>query len=161
MTNTKAPLKGLELTYFLSPVGLIQISGTESHIINIQFAENASEKKSVWELGENAKKQLAEYFEGKRKIFHLPLQPKGSDFQQRVWQALQEIPFGETRTYGDIANAIDKPQAARAVGQANNRNPFAIVIPCHRVIGSNQQLTGYAAGLWRKKYLIQLEQLSR
>jgi methylated-DNA-[protein]-cysteine S-methyltransferase len=153
----KSPLGDVVVYYFISPIGLLQISGTENHITNIQFAENINEKEDNWELGENAKKQLAEYFEGKRKNFDLPLHPQGSDFQKNVWAALQEIPFGETRSYGAIANAIGKAQAARAVGQANNRNPIAIVIPCHRVIGSNKKLIGYAGGLWRKEYLLTLE----
>lgn len=144
-------------TYFLSPIGLLQISGNRNHITTIQFVENINEKEDTWELGENTKKQLAEYFEGQRKNFDLPLHPQGSDFQKTVWAALQKIPFGETRSYKDIAKSISKAKAARAIGQANNRNPIAIIIPCHRVVGSNGKLTGYAGGLSRKEFLLTLE----
>jgi methylated-DNA-[protein]-cysteine S-methyltransferase len=156
------------IKYFYSPIGLLQISGTETHITQIQFI---GEDSSVgvtrshpdtvtgekWALGEEAKRQLEEYFAGKRKEFDLPLQPEGTSFQQAVWKALQTIPFGETQTYGEIAKAIGKPKASRAIGQANNRNPIVIIIPCHRVIGANKQLTGYAGGLWRKEFLLNLE----
>lgn len=151
---------------FSSPIGQIEITGTESHITSIRFASSEQMTSSHpltantttdWPLGEAAKKQLEEYFAGKRTTFNLPLQPTGTSFQQTVWQALQQIPFGETRSYGQIAAAIGKPKASRAIGQANNRNPIAIIIPCHRVIGSNHKLTGYAGGLWRKEHLLQIE----
>jgi methylated-DNA-[protein]-cysteine S-methyltransferase len=101
--------------------------------------------------------QLAEYFDGKRKTFNLPLAPEGTEFQKSVWQALQTIPFGETRSYGEIAAQIGKPQASRAVGMANNRNPIVIIIPCHRVIGHDGNLTGYGGGLKVKEFLLHLE----
>jgi methylated-DNA-[protein]-cysteine S-methyltransferase len=145
-------------TYFRSPLGILRIEGTESYITGIQFIENTEGNENNWALGKEAKKQLAEYFAGKRAKFLLPLQPQGTAFQQKVWQALQEIPFRETRSYAEIAVTIGKPKAARAIGQANNRNPIAIIIPCHRVIGANKKLTGYAGGLWRKEYLLNLEQ---
>lgn len=103
------------------------------------------------------KKQLEEYFGGKRKIFDLPLRPMGTPFQQTVWKALQTIPYGETRTYQDIAIQIGNEKACRAVGMANNKNPIGIVIPCHRVIGKNGGLTGYAGGLDKKEYLLKVE----
>ncbi|MGI5979597.1 MAG: methylated-DNA--[protein]-cysteine S-methyltransferase [Oscillospiraceae bacterium] len=105
-----------------------------------------------------AKAQLDEYFAGKRKDFDLPLAAEGTVFQTKVWAALQTIPYGETRTYGELAAMIGQPKASRAVGGANHRNPLAIVIPCHRVIGADGGLTGYGGGLPMKEYLIKLEQ---
>ncbi|MEM7050736.1 MAG: methylated-DNA--[protein]-cysteine S-methyltransferase [Acidobacteriota bacterium] len=104
-----------------------------------------------------AKGQLDEYFAGERRRFDLPLAPRGTDFQLQVWDQLLEIPYGETRTYGDLAAAHGGPGAARAVGQANHNNPIGIIIPCHRVIGSGGKLVGYASGLERKKQLLELE----
>lgn len=104
-----------------------------------------------------AAEELGEYLAGRRRDFTLPLDPCGSDFQRQVWQALRNIPYGETRTYGQIAEQIGRRRAARAVGMANNRNPIAILIPCHRVIGSDGSMTGYAAGIAVKKRLLALE----
>ncbi|MGL4606795.1 MAG: methylated-DNA--[protein]-cysteine S-methyltransferase [Eubacteriaceae bacterium] len=108
-------------------------------------------------LIKEAGKQLQEYFKGTRKSFDLPLNPKGTDFQKRVWKALQEIPYGETRSYKEIAQAVENPKGARAVGMANNKNPMMIIIPCHRVIGANGTLVGYAGGLSIKETLLALE----
>ena len=102
-------------------------------------------------------RQLSEYLIGERKYFELPLNPKGTEFQRQVWQALCDIPYGETRSYKQIAEAIGNPKAVRAVGMANNRNPLLIVIPCHRVIGANGKLIGYGAGIEMKEYLLKLE----
>ncbi|MCC5466346.1 methylated-DNA--[protein]-cysteine S-methyltransferase [Pelosinus baikalensis] len=104
-----------------------------------------------------AGKQLMDYLAGKRKYFELPLAPEGTEFQQKVWKALQEIPCGETRSYRDIARSIGQPKASRAIGMANNKNPILIFIPCHRVVGANGKLVGYAAGLQVKEYLLKLE----
>ena len=101
--------------------------------------------------------QLQEYFFGSRKVFDLPLAPVGTDFQMRCWEALLQIPYGETRSYGDIARSVDSPKGFRAVGMANNRNPIAIVIPCHRVIGSDGKLVGFGGGLDIKKFLLDME----
>ena len=103
----------------------------------------------------------SEYFDGKRKIFDLPLKPEGTEFQLKDWNALREIPYGETRSYKDIAIAIGNPKACRAVGTANHNNPISIIIPCHRVIGSDGSLTGYGGGLDKKTYLLELEQKNR
>jgi methylated-DNA-[protein]-cysteine S-methyltransferase len=100
---------------------------------------------------------LCEYLKGERKEFDLPLNPKGTDFQKRVWKALCEIPYGETRSYKQIAETIGNPRAVRAVGMANHRNPLLIVVPCHRVIGADGKLVGYAAGIDKKAFLLQLE----
>lgn len=104
-----------------------------------------------------AVKQLEEYFAGERKTFSLPLAPAGTDFQRRVWNALMEIPYGKTYSYKQVAELVGNAKASRAVGLANNRNPIAIIIPCHRVIGSNGSLTGYAGGLGMKQMLLDLE----
>jgi len=102
-------------------------------------------------------RQLSEYLEGKRKNFNLPIDPRGTDFQKKVWNELKKIPYGEVRSYKQIAKSIGNPEACRAVGSANNKNPTAVIIPCHRVIGTNGQLIGYAGGLERKKFLLNLE----
>lgn len=102
-------------------------------------------------------RQLDEYFAGERTVFDLPLNPAGTPFQLRVWEALKTIPYGEIRSYGEIAEQIGRPGAARAVGLANGRNPISIVVPCHRVIGASGALTGYGGGLERKQYLLDLE----
>lgn len=156
----------MKSTYYLSPIGLIQLQGSETYITHIQFTADKINNQSIeaasqtWELGKQAIQQLSEYFAGKRTEFTLPLHPQGTDFQLRVWKNLQKIPYGKTRSYGEIALQIDNPKAARAVGLANNRNPIAIVIPCHRVIGANGNLTGYAGGIESKAFLLNLEQKS-
>jgi methylated-DNA-[protein]-cysteine S-methyltransferase len=104
-----------------------------------------------------AREQLAEYFAGERRDFDLPLKPAGTAFQRAVWEALRDIPYGETAGYGELAGRLGRPGAARAVGLANGRNPIAIVVPCHRVIGAAGALTGYGGGLERKRYLLELE----
>nr|WP_302596749.1 methylated-DNA--[protein]-cysteine S-methyltransferase [uncultured Cellulosilyticum sp.] len=108
-------------------------------------------------LLDEAAKQLEEYFKGERKQFDLPLNPKGTPFQKQVWEALCKVPYGETRSYKEIAIMIGNPKACRAVGMANNKNPIMILIPCHRVIGANGKLIGYDGGLELKKYLLDLE----
>ena len=105
----------------------------------------------------SAAKQLSEYFGGKRKFFNIPLSMEGTEFQKSVWMALQSIPFGETRSYGELAKQIRNPKASRAVGAANGRNPLSIIVPCHRVIGANGSLTGFAGGLDIKESLLKLE----
>jgi methylated-DNA-[protein]-cysteine S-methyltransferase len=115
-------------------------------------------KKAETPLIQKAAAQIKEYFEGKRKQFKLPLVMHGTEFQMAVWQALQNIPYGETRSYKEIAANIGRPKAVRAVGMANNRNPISIIVPCHRVIGADGGLTGYGGGLPLKQYLLELEQ---
>jgi methylated-DNA-[protein]-cysteine S-methyltransferase len=112
------------------------------------------------EFFREAARQLEAYFSGRLESFDLKLAPEGTDFQKSVWKALCEIPYGETRTYKEIAVSIGKPRAYRAVGLANNRNPIAIIIPCHRVIGSDGKLTGYASGLDVKEFLLKLEKIN-
>lgn len=107
------------------------------------------------------KSQLDEYFAGKRTVFSIDYMLKGTDFQLKVWDALSKIPYGETRSYKEVATKVGNPKAARAIGMANNKNPISIIIPCHRVIGSNKKLTGYAGGLDMKKGLLELEQKNK
>jgi methylated-DNA-[protein]-cysteine S-methyltransferase len=114
-------------------------------------------KKTETPLIQKAWAQVKEYFEGKRKQFNLPLAMRGTEFQVAVWQALQKIPYGETRSYKEIAASIGRPKAIRAVGMANNRNPISIIVPCHRVIGHDGKLVGYGGGLPLKEYLLELE----
>ena len=117
--------------------------------------------KSSSPLLKECSKQLTAYYAGSLKRFDLPLRLHGTEFQKKVWHALQKIPYGETRSYGEIAAAIGNPKACRAVGLANNRNPVAIIVPCHRVIGANGALVGYAGGVWIKKYLLELEEKNK
>ena len=143
-----------------SPVGEIVIIEDKGKIVEIDIAKNNKldniEEKDT-ELLLQTEKQLKEYFEGKRFDFEIPLNPIGTEFMQSVWKALEQIPYGETRTYKEIAEAVGNPKASRAVGMANHRNPIPIIIPCHRVIGSNNKLVGYGLGLDMKQYLLELE----
>lgn len=111
----------------------------------------------VTPLLEEARRQLLEYFSGSRRNFDLPLETEGTDFQKRVWHALLEVPYGRTSSYKELALAIGRPTASRAVGMANNRNPLAILVPCHRIVGTDGSLTGYAGGLDKKSFLLKLE----
>jgi len=141
-------------------LGRIVIAETDGFVTRISPAFDAStlqDERSETRLIKEAFRQLRAYFDGKLFEFALPLAPKGTDFMQSVWQALREIPYGETASYKDVASRIGNPKAVRAVGMANNRNPIAIVIPCHRVIGSNGQLVGYRSGLENKHALLALE----
>ena len=140
-----------------SPIGFLTVTECNGAISSITFGGRAESAPDTPLLRE-AKRQLDEYFAGSRRVFDLPLSPRGTEFQRRVWSALETIPYGETRTYAQIAAVIGSPKACRAVGMANHCNPLPIVIPCHRVIGSGGQLTGYAGGLDTKQYLLTLEQ---
>ncbi|MDR2131993.1 MAG: methylated-DNA--[protein]-cysteine S-methyltransferase [Clostridiales Family XIII bacterium] len=148
------------LQYRDSPVGRIGIAEDGGAVTHLFFEnEPAPEGFALAEtpLLRRAATQLSEYFEGARTAFELPLAPRGTEFQLSVWGALREIPWGETRSYKDIAARVGKPRAYRAVGMANNRNPIAIIIPCHRVIGAGGDLVGYGGGLSTKRFLLELE----
>ena len=139
-----------------TPIGWLKICANDTGINEVRFVdkpiqecENPATKK--------AKLQLTEYFSGNRKFFDLPLAPQGTPFQQEVWQQLCEVKYGEVASYLDIATKINRPKACRAVGAANGKNPISIIVPCHRVIGTNGKLTGYAGGLERKAKLLNLE----
>ncbi len=147
----------------MTPLGELAVRASESGITQVQFLVATDIERSGNEEHGNAItalgiEQLSEYFAGERQIFALPLAPQGTEFQQKIWTALQTIEFGVSCSYGDIAKDIHQPTAARAVGMANSKNPIAIVIPCHRVIGKNGTLTGYAGGLDKKSWLLQHEQ---
>ena len=149
-----------------SPLGAITVFATDEGVLAVTFASEPEGRHGVSEeVSEDAThslvaatiEQLKEYFGGERTGFDLPLSPRGTEFQQLAWDALCEIPFGETRSYGQQARAIDRPSAVRAIGAANGANPIAIIVPCHRVIGSDGKLTGYAGGLHIKKALLEHE----
>ncbi|WP_029034348.1 methylated-DNA--[protein]-cysteine S-methyltransferase [Salinimicrobium terrae] len=146
-------------TFLKTPLGNAILEGDKSGISKLLLTEEAAESStsSAPELQE-AIEQLQQYFSGERKEFDLKLNPQGTEFQKRVWQALQNIPYGKTVSYMDLAKNLGDPLAIRAVAAANGKNPLWIIIPCHRVIGSNGNLTGYAGGLWRKKWLLDHEQ---
>ena len=144
--------------FYDTPVGRLCIgeeNGSITRVTWTQLPKNYLQEETALIL--QCKNQLDEYFIGERKSFDLPLAPKGTEFQKKVWDALKEIPYGETRTYGEIAEMVGNPKAARAVGMANNRNPIAIIVPCHRVVGANGKLVGYAGGMEQKEKLLHLE----
>jgi len=151
-------------TYAASPIGQLLLAGSADalQVIGFPHGDKARRADIGWErYGEPFKKtarQLNEYFSGDRQEFELDLAPEGTKFQVEVLEALRGIPYGETRTYRDIAVAVGRPKAVRAVGNANGRNPLPIVIPCHRVIGSDGSLTGFGGGIEAKRYLLDLEQ---
>ena len=140
-----------------TPLGPLKIRCNPHAITSIAFADESDGTDEDTPLLQQAKRELSEYFAGTRTVFELPLQPQGTKFQQSVWQALRTIQHGQLASYGDIAKRIGNPQGMRAVGMANRHNPVAIVIPCHRVIGANGTLTGYAGGLEKKAWLLNLE----
>ena len=147
-----------KIFFYETPVGKLCIGEENGAITRVTWRQIPEE--SILEETElilECKTQLDAYFRGERKGFDLPLLPKGTAFQQKVWKALTEIPYGETRTYGEIATAVGNPKAARAVGMANNKNPIGIIIPCHRVVGASGKLVGYAGGMDRKEWLLELE----
>jgi methylated-DNA-[protein]-cysteine S-methyltransferase len=147
----------MEKTYFLAPIGLLEISGTEKGIASIAFVANVDNVIENPPCLRECVSQLNDYFNGKRKFFNLDLDIEGTEFQKKVWNELLKIPFGKTVSYNDIAKKLGDKEAVRAVGHANGKNPVAIIIPCHRVIGSDGKLVGYAGGLWRKKWLLNFE----
>jgi methylated-DNA-[protein]-cysteine S-methyltransferase len=154
------------------PIGLLFLARTAQGLRYLEFMNRRSLKRMIashreeypdakWEPSllelKGVTEQLESYFLGNLREFEIPLDLKGSEFQVKVWNALRGIPFAETRTYGEIANAVQQPRAARAVGLANHDNPVAIVVPCHRVIGADRSLTGYGGGVHRKRWLLELE----
>ncbi len=141
-----------------SPVGPLTLTEEDGAITELLFGARRPEGGRTAPLSEAAR-QLDEYFRGLRRSFDLPVNPSGTEFQKRVWRALRDIPYGETRSYGEIARAADSPKAFRAVGMANHSNPVSIIIPCHRVIGADGSLTGYGGGLETKRFLLRLEGL--
>ena len=142
-----------------SPMGMLTLTEENNALTSLAFTPDASPLPPETRLLQAAQQQLNEYFSGSRKQFTLPLNPVGTLFQRSVWRGLIEIPFGESRSYAQLAQMIGKPQACRAVGGANGKNPLPILIPCHRVIAADGHLGGYSAGLERKIFLLQLENI--
>lgn len=146
--------------FYETIIGYLTISADEQGITDVSFGKRNPVHAVCEETPviKQAVSELQEYFEGRRREFTVPLHPQGTDFQLRVWQVLRTIPYGKTWSYKQVATAAGNPNASRAVGMANNRNPIAIIIPCHRVIGANGRLVGYAGGLDVKEKLLQIEQ---
>lgn len=153
-------MKHYKLDY-QSPIGILEIEGTATHIVSIMFSEQQQLKnvpfKDTPQILVECQQQLHEYFKGERQGFSFPYDFEGTVFQKNVWNALTNIVYGETASYRDIAVSIGNEKAVRAVGSANGKNKLSIVVPCHRIIGSNGTLTGYEGGLWRKEWLLRHE----
>jgi methylated-DNA-[protein]-cysteine S-methyltransferase len=143
--------------FYESPIGWIEMKGSEDEILSLSFIDQPRSEFVTSPVLEAAIRQLSEYFMGPRCAFDLPLALHGTSFQCRVWEQLMTLPYGRVATYQEIAQAIGRPQAVRAVGAANARNPISIIVPCHRVIGSDGSLTGYGGGIWRKEWLLKHE----
>ncbi|MBI1286684.1 MAG: methylated-DNA--[protein]-cysteine S-methyltransferase [Flavobacteriales bacterium] len=147
----------MRVTHFLSPIGTLEITETNGAISKVLFIEGEPSIFHSSEILDRCVQQLQEYFEGTRTVFDLILNPEGTEFQKAVWIELQSIPFGKTISYLQLAKRLGDPKVIRAAGTANGKNPIAIIIPCHRVIGSDGSLTGYAGGLKRKQWLLEHE----
>jgi methylated-DNA-[protein]-cysteine S-methyltransferase len=147
----------MEICFINSPLGITKIVGDENGIAEISILSEGNLSKTIPLELQEAVAQLSDYFDGKRQDFNFKLNPKGTDFQQKVWQELLHIPFGKTISYLDLSKKLGDVKAIRAVASANGKNPLWIVVPCHRVIGTDGSLTGYAGGLWRKKWLLEHE----
>ncbi len=147
----------MQTCFINSPLGITKIVGDENGISIISILEEGEISETIPHELQEAVTQLGDYFEGKRNDFNLKLNPKGTDFQKKVWQELLNIPYGKTTSYLDLAKKLGDPKVIRAAASANGKNPLWIVVPCHRVIGTDGSLTGYAGGLWRKKWLLEHE----
>jgi len=148
------------ITYYKSPIGILEIKGDINGIQSVLFVEDdivITVEKSAIEVIAQCVVQLEEYFKRDRNEFDLKLNPQGTQFQQKVWKELLNVSFNKTRTYLEQSKALGDVKAIRAVGTANGKNPISIIIPCHRIIGSDGSLTGYAGGIWRKKWLLEHE----
>ena len=148
-------------TYYESPVGLLKIGGTDSYITELSFLDNSHQLTygvpGVSDILHQCTEQLIEFFQGRRKSFNIPIHQEGTDFQQRVWNQLMQIPFGRTISYMDLAKRMGDPKVVRAAANTNGKNKIAIIVPCHRVIGTDKSLVGYSGGMQRKKWLLQHE----
>ncbi|MEH6764060.1 MAG: methylated-DNA--[protein]-cysteine S-methyltransferase [Aequorivita antarctica] len=149
----------MKIVFINTPVGILELKGDVEGLASVFFKDidKVEVSSKIPKELKDAVVQLEEYFEGKRKEFSLKLSPEGTDFQKRVWKQLEEIPFGKTTSYQQMANKLGDPKVIRAAASANGKNPISIIIPCHRVIGSDGSLTGYAGGLHRKKWLLEFE----
>ena len=154
-------MDNLYFTYYQSPVGLLKIGGTESYIAELSFVDNNDQmthgEPGVSEVMHQCTEELIEFFNGKRRSFNIPVNQDGTAFQKKVWGELVNIPFGKTISYLDLAKQLGDEKVIRAAASTNGKNKIAIIVPCHRVIGSDKSLTGYSGGLWRKKWLLQHE----
>jgi methylated-DNA-[protein]-cysteine S-methyltransferase len=144
-------------SYLSTPLGLVEIGASETAIVSLFFCSEKEHEEADTPLLERASQQIREYFAGSRTEFDLPLSLAGTPFQVSVWQALQNIPYGRTVSYGQVAQIIGRPKAVRAVGAANGQNPVSIIVPCHRVVGADGSLIGYGGGLDRKEWLLDHE----
>jgi len=157
------PADELRSTVVATPIGDVVLIGSNDVLVELELPGDSRDRHPEGrprrddDTLADASTQLSEYFGGSRRSFDLDLAPQGTEFQTKVWTALTEIPYGETATYGEIATQVGNPNASRAVGMANNRNPIALIIPCHRVIGSTGKLVGYGGGLPAKEFLLNLE----
>ena len=150
--------KALHTNVIDSPIGPLRLTAADEALQRIDHITEQPDFEAIAHpVLHRAAEQLREYFAGARRTFDLPLDPKGTEFQRRVWDALHGIPCGQTLSYGQLAERLGDPKAVRAVGRANGKNPLSIVVPCHRVIGGDSSLTGYAGGLERKRQLLELE----
>ncbi len=147
-------MNSTETAYLHTPLGTVVLCGSHRGVSSVSFTQDPPTVEQIPSSLALACEQLTAYFEGRRTRFEVPLCIEGTPFQQEVWQALLEIPFGETCSYRELARRMGAPEAVRAVAAANAKNPLAILIPCHRVVGSDGALTGYAWGIWRKKWLL-------
>ena len=147
----------MEHAYVQTPIGIAELIGDKNGLASITVLESKKPKGTIPTVLKDAVEQLQEYFEGNRTVFDLRLNPSGTDFQKKVWEALLQIPFGKTISYLELSKQLGDAKAIRAVASANGKNPLWIVVPCHRVIGTNGDLTGYAGGLHRKKWLLEHE----
>lgn len=157
-------MKDEVVRFYKSPIGLIRIASNDKNVTSLTFVddeqnfEQKAVKKNTPQILKECLDQIDEYFKGKRQDFSLKLELEGTNFQKKVWKELIHVPFGKTCSYLDIARKIENINGTRAVGNANGKNPISIIVPCHRVIGSNKKLTGYGGGVWRKKWLLEHEQ---
>lgn len=148
----------METAYLKSPVGVLEIKGNQNGLVSVHFMDSEEiPSASIPEVLQPVIEQLKEYFDNSRSKFDLRLAPEGTQFQKKVWEKLKDIPFGKTTSYQQMANELGDPKVIRAAASANGKNPIAIIIPCHRVIGSDGSLTGYGGGLHRKKWLLEHE----
>lgn len=151
-------MESSQTTYYKTPIGTAKIVGDENGISAVTVIDTPLETSSeIPESLQDCVQQLSEYFSGTRKEFNLKLNPQGTEFQKRVWNELLLVPYGKTRTYSEQSKKLGNIKAIRAVASANGKNPIWIIIPCHRIIGSDGSLTGYAGGIWRKKWLLEHE----
>jgi len=147
----------MKSAYYDSPFGILQVGYEEDTLVLLKLCAEVHAKNEPSAFTDEVHRQVCEYFDGKRKTFHIPYAFHGTGFQEKVWSALKSIPYGSTMSYGELAKAIGSPKSARAVGGACNRNPIWLIVPCHRVVGADGSLTGYGGGIKMKEKLLRME----